>query len=68
MAKPDISVDLNGAIVEPGDRASSRKNVYMISTVLGLQVLVQSDNTAVATEWFQEVHGAIRKLVSPESQ
>lgn len=63
IAKPDISVDLNGAIIEPGERASSRKNVYMISTVLGLQVLIQSDNTALAAEWFQEIHGAIRKLV-----
>ncbi|CAD6237343.1 GSCOCG00002262001-RA-CDS [Cotesia congregata] len=62
IAKPDISVDLNGAIIEPGERASSRKNVYMISTVLGLQVLIQSDNTALAAEWFQEIHGAIRKL------
>lgn len=64
IAKPDISVDLNGALVEHGERASSRKNVYMISTVLGLQVLIQSDNTSLATEWFQEIHGAIRKLVS----
>lgn len=63
IAKPDISVDLNGAIIEPGERASSRKNVYMIGTVLGLQVLIQSDNTALAAEWFQEIHGAIRKLV-----
>ncbi|XP_014296173.1 uncharacterized protein LOC103577890 isoform X2 [Microplitis demolitor] len=62
IAKPDISVDLNGAIIEPGERASSRKNVYMIGTVLGLQVLIQSDNTALAAEWFQEIHGAIRKL------
>ncbi|XP_011306416.1 uncharacterized protein [Fopius arisanus] len=64
VAKPDISVDLNGALIEPGERASSRKNVYMISTFLGLQVLIQSDNTALAAEWFQEIHGVIRKLPS----
>ncbi|XP_063987414.1 uncharacterized protein LOC135167794 [Diachasmimorpha longicaudata] len=64
VAKPDISVDLNGALIEPGERASSRKNVYMISTVLGLQVLIQSDNTSLAAEWFQEIHGVIRKLPS----
>ncbi|XP_034946127.1 uncharacterized protein [Chelonus insularis] len=62
MAKPDISVDLNGASIEPGERVSSRKNVYMIGTVLGLQVLIQSDNTSVAAEWFQEIHGVIQKL------
>ncbi|KAK0096565.1 hypothetical protein PV326_005144 [Microctonus aethiopoides] len=62
IAKPDISVDLNGALVEPGETASSRKNVYRISTVLGLQVLIQSDNTSLATEWFHEIHSAIRKL------
>ncbi|XP_024944499.1 rho-type GTPase-activating protein 2 isoform X2 [Cephus cinctus] len=63
-AKPDISVDLNGALVEPGERASSRKNVYIISTVLGLQVLIQSDNATIANEWYQEIHSAISRLPS----
>lgn len=63
-AKPDISVDLNGARIELGDRASSRKNVYIISTVLGLQVLIQSDNTLQSTEWYQDIDTVIKKLPS----
>ncbi|KAF7987819.1 hypothetical protein HCN44_003682 [Aphidius gifuensis] len=63
-AKPDISVDLNGARIELGDRASSRKNVYIISTVLGLQVLIQSDNTLQSNEWYQDIDTVIKKLPS----
>ncbi|XP_012255438.2 uncharacterized protein LOC105685680 [Athalia rosae] len=63
-AKPDISVDLNGAIVEPGDKASSRKNVYIISTILGLQVLIQSDNITLANEWYAEIYDVINNLPS----
>lgn len=62
-AKPDISVDLNGAMVESGEKTSSRKNVFMISTILGLQVLIQSDNTAVANQWYQEICDVITRLV-----
>lgn len=64
VAKPDISVDLNGATIQPGEKASSRKNVYMIGTILGLQVLIQSDNTTVANEWYQEIHDVISRLPS----
>ncbi|XP_046592146.1 uncharacterized protein LOC107221394 isoform X1 [Neodiprion lecontei] len=63
-AKPDISVDLNGAIIEPDDKVSSRKNVYIISTILGLQVLIQNDNTTVANEWFKEIYDVIHNLPS----
>ncbi|XP_046743892.1 uncharacterized protein LOC124409951 isoform X2 [Diprion similis] len=63
-AKPDISVDLNGAIIEPDDKVSSRKNVYIISTILGLQVLIQSDNATVANEWYKEIYDVIHNLPS----
>lgn len=63
-AKPDITVDLNGAFIEPADKLSNRKNVYIISTLLGLQVLVQSDNAVAITEWYKEINDAIRRLVS----
>ncbi|KAJ8676233.1 hypothetical protein QAD02_012019 [Eretmocerus hayati] len=65
-AKPDISVDLNGAFIEPADKLSNRKNVYLINTLLGLQVLVQSDNALVIAEWYKEIHDAIQRL--PYSQ
>lgn len=62
-AKPDISVDLNGASIESADRLSNRKNVYLISTLLGLQVLIQCDSFTGTAEWYQEIHKAIQKLV-----
>lgn len=63
-AKPDISIDLNGAFIEPAEKLSNRKNVYLIHTLLGLQVLVQSDNAMVVIEWYREINDAIQRLVS----
>lgn len=62
-AKPDISIDLNGATIEDGDKASSRKNVYLIGTILGLQVLIQSDSIVSAGEWYKEINNVIKNLV-----
>ncbi|XP_058810839.1 uncharacterized protein LOC131675742 isoform X2 [Phymastichus coffea] len=61
-AKPDITVDLNGAFIEPIDKLSNRKNVYLINTILGLQVLIQSDNALAITEWYKEINDAILRL------
>lgn len=63
-AKPDISIDLNGAFIKSAENLSNRKNVYLIHTLLGLQVLIQSDNMMVSTEWFREIRDAIQELVS----
>lgn len=61
--KPDISIDLNGAFIESKEKLSNRKNVYLINTLLGLQVLIQSDNALVIAEWYREIHDAIKRLV-----
>ncbi|XP_023314642.1 uncharacterized protein LOC106654185 [Trichogramma pretiosum] len=61
-AKPEISVDLNGAFIEPVDKLSNRKNVYLINTLLGLQVLIQSDNASSIAEWYREILNAIQRL------
>ncbi|OXU26340.1 hypothetical protein TSAR_003130 [Trichomalopsis sarcophagae] len=61
-AKPDISVDLNGAFIESAEKLSNRKNVYLINTMMGLQVLIQWDNPTVTTEWYREIHDAIQRL------
>ncbi|GIZ03448.1 rho GTPase-activating protein 15 [Caerostris extrusa] len=42
--KPELCIDLNGALVEWCPDKSSRKNVFQISTVLGHQLLLQDDN------------------------
>ncbi|XP_052123932.1 rho GTPase-activating protein 12 isoform X2 [Frankliniella occidentalis] len=67
--RPELCVDLNGALIDQvdrGDKASvtSRKNVFLVSTVLGLQVLFQCDCSQQAEEWFNAVHTAIHNLPS----
>lgn len=64
-----MCVDLNGALidhVDRGDKASvtSRKNVFLVSTFLGLQVLFQCDCSQQAEEWYNAIHAAIHNLVS----
>ena len=62
--RPELCVDLNGAVIDRGDKVSSRKNVYMISTVLGLQVLIQCDCQSQAEQWLSAIQSAIQNLVS----
>lgn len=59
-----MCVDLNGALIDCGDKVSSRKNVYIISTVLGLQVLIQNDCMQQADLWLLAIQSAIKNLVS----
>lgn len=62
--QPEMCVDLNGALIDRGEKLSSRKNVYMISTLLGLQVLIQNDSTQQADLWLEAIQSVIKKLVS----
>ncbi|XP_050535745.1 rho GTPase-activating protein 12-like [Daktulosphaira vitifoliae] len=62
--RPELSVDLNGALVYPADKVSSRKNVYVISTVLGTQVLFQDENNTQAQSWVSTIQAAISNLPS----
>jgi len=55
---------LNGALVYPADKVSSRKNVYVISTVLGTQVLFQNECNIQAQSWLYAIQAAISNLVS----
>lgn len=68
-SRPELTVDLNGALIDQidrGDKASvtSRKNVFLVSTVYGLQVLFQCDSSQQAEEWYSTVHTAIHNLPS----
>lgn len=63
-AQPEFSIDLNGALLEHGEKASSRRNVFLLTTVLGLQVLLQCDSAQQEEEWFKAIHKAIKDLVS----
>ncbi|XP_065206308.1 rho GTPase-activating protein 12-like isoform X3 [Planococcus citri] len=59
---PEMCVELNGALIDRGDKVSSRKNVYMISTLLGLQVLIQNDSTQQVDLWLEAIQSVIKKL------
>jgi PH domain. len=66
-AQPEFSIDLNGAVLEHGEKASSRRNVFLLTTVLGLQVLLQCDSALQEDEWFIAIQKAIKDLVSKNS-
>lgn len=60
--RPELCVDLNGALVYPADKVSSRKNVYVISTVLGTQVLFQNECNVQAQSWLYAIQAVISNL------
>lgn len=64
QGQPELSVDLNGALIDPGVKKSSRKNVFILNTFLGLQVLIQSDCVATTDEWVYAIQAAINNLVT----
>ncbi|XP_054708643.1 rho GTPase-activating protein 27-like [Uloborus diversus] len=66
--KPELCIDLNGALVEWCPEKSSRKNVFQISTVLGHQLLLQDDNAQTTKEWFDTIQAAIMMLPSSLEQ
>lgn len=62
--KPDVCVDLKGASVDwcvAGDK-SKRSNVFEATTLLGLSVLLQSDNAQLAAEWFQDIREVVDRV------
>uniref|UniRef100_A0A8D8LL24 Rho GTPase-activating protein 12 n=1 Tax=Cacopsylla melanoneura TaxID=428564 RepID=A0A8D8LL24_9HEMI len=64
VGSPELCVDLNGALIERGDKLSSRRHVFLISTVLMLQVLIQFDSSSQSEAWLHAIHIAIKNLPS----
>lgn len=62
--RPEICIDLNGARIYLADKLSSRKNVYIISTVLDTQVLFQNECNIQAESWLYAIQAVITNLVS----
>lgn len=60
--KPELCVDLNGATIEWAAVKSSRKGVFQVSTLLGVQLLLQDEDETNAVVWFNEIKRAILKL------
>nr|CAD7457685.1 unnamed protein product [Timema tahoe] len=61
-ARPELCIDLNGAVLSHEDKLSSRKNVFRVNSALGIQVLLQCESTQLSEEWFHTIIAAIRKL------
>lgn len=60
--KPELCVDLNGATIEWAAVKSSRKGVFQVSTLLGVQLLLQDEDETNAVVWFNEIKRAILRL------
>jgi hypothetical protein len=60
--KPELCVDLNGATIEWAAVKSSRKGVFQVSTLLGVQLLLQDEDETNAVVWFNEIKRAIQRL------
>ena len=60
--KPELCVDLNGATIEWAAVKSSRKGVFQVSTLLGVQLLLQDEDETNAVVWFNEIKRAIHRL------
>lgn len=59
-----MCLNLQGAVIEKGDKISSKKNVYKVNSVDHTEVLIQTDRTSDAEEWFKDILTVIQNLVS----
>ncbi|CAG0907596.1 unnamed protein product, partial [Darwinula stevensoni] len=67
-AKPELCVDLNGSTLAWSEGKSSRKYVFQVSTVLGLQLLLQADAQDTSRDWFSSIDHAIHRLAETINQ
>lgn len=60
--KLELCVDLNGAVIEWAAVKSSRKGVFQVSTLLGVQLLLHDEDETNAVVWFDQIRRAISRL------
>ena len=60
--KPDHCIDLKGAEVNWCKDKSRRSNVFEVTTLLGMTMLLQYDVLQVAAEWFEQINEVIANL------
>lgn len=53
--KSELEIELNGSNVEWTEEKSSRKNVFQLNTRSDLQMLFQSEDKSLATDWFEDI-------------
>ncbi|XP_021097615.1 rho GTPase-activating protein 12 isoform X7 [Heterocephalus glaber] len=60
QSKPEFTVDLKGAAIEMASKdKSSKKNVFELRTRQGTELLIQSDNDAIISDWFKVLSSTI---------
>ncbi|XP_035489521.2 rho GTPase-activating protein 12 isoform X1 [Scophthalmus maximus] len=60
QSKPEFDVDLRGGSVEWASKdKSSKKNVIELKTRHGTELLIQSENEAVASDWYRALQDTI---------
>ncbi|XP_037693867.1 rho GTPase-activating protein 12 isoform X4 [Choloepus didactylus] len=60
QSKPEFTVDLKGAAIEMASKdKSSKKNVLELKTRQGTELLIQSDNDAVISDWLKVISSTI---------
>ncbi|CAF97752.1 unnamed protein product [Tetraodon nigroviridis] len=65
QSKPEFTVDLRGGSVEWASKdKSSKKHVIELKTRQGTELLIQSENDGVVSEWFRMLQDAISTHVS----
>ncbi|BES91767.1 rho GTPase activating protein [Nesidiocoris tenuis] len=67
--QPELTIDLNGAVVSSGEKVSGRKHVLVVSSQCGLQVALQCENIHSVLFWattIQHTVADIPKLKPPE--
>ncbi|GLH06720.1 GTPase-activating protein CdGAPr [Gryllus bimaculatus] len=62
--QPELSMQLSGARVEPGEKLSSRKHVFLITSG-SLQLLCECDSAEGAAQWRSAITDAIVRLAKP---
>ncbi|XP_013776716.2 rho GTPase-activating protein 15-like isoform X2 [Limulus polyphemus] len=65
--KAESCVNLAGAAIYWCPEKSSKKNVFLITTILGQKILFQDDSFQITAEWYQAIQAVISKLPSSES-
>ncbi|XP_065727189.1 rho GTPase-activating protein 12 isoform X1 [Phocoena phocoena] len=68
QSKPEFTVDLKGATIEMASKdKSSKKNVFELKTRQGTELLIQSDNDAVISEWVKVLSSTVsNQTVEPD--
>jgi hypothetical protein len=62
--RPELFLDLNGATIKWRSDKSKWKNVFQLSSLFGLCLLLQDQDDIKARQWYEAIKSEICQLVS----